>query len=170
MLLDYFANLGQKMKPHQNPAEFILEVTGAGIPQAQSNGEKNGEAEYRSKGKEQEEEEEVEVEVDLESGDPKAEGDENMYVRAYKSSEFYQQTVNALEIGIYPKKEDGESQKEIGKVRRSWTKMKARLKEKYASRYYVQFEEIIKRSFIAYWRMPEEFLQVDLTYIEYMSI
>jgi hypothetical protein len=32
VLLDYFAKLGSHLKPNQNPAEFILEVTGAGIP------------------------------------------------------------------------------------------------------------------------------------------
>lgn len=32
VLLDYFAKLGKHIKPKQNPAEFILEVTGAGIP------------------------------------------------------------------------------------------------------------------------------------------
>jgi hypothetical protein len=34
VLLDYFAKLGSHLKPNQNPAEFILEVTGAGIPKA----------------------------------------------------------------------------------------------------------------------------------------
>ncbi len=39
-LLDYFANnLGSHIKPHQNPADFILDAVGAGISKPSIPGE-----------------------------------------------------------------------------------------------------------------------------------
>jgi hypothetical protein len=40
-----------------------------------------------------------------------------------------------------------------------WEKIKQRLLHRYASNYVVQFTQVIKRSFLAYGRSPEEFLQ-----------
>lgn len=40
-----------------------------------------------------------------------------------------------------------------------WQKIKERLLDRYASTYWEQFAQTMKRSFLAYWRTPQEFLQ-----------
>ena len=135
-LLAYMQSLGHTMKPMQNPAEFILEVTGAGIPKpAQPIAEekpKDSDAPM------------VDVELGSKGGD--------FFVEAYKRSAFFQETAAALEEGIYPVQPD-----EAEKSR--WKKLKSRLTDRYASTYTVQFVETMKRSFLAYWRAPEDFIQ-----------
>ncbi len=150
-MLDYFANLGCHIKPFVNPAEFILEATGAGIPKLQIPEDKlDDESTDENKGKEKEEEEESDKKGDT------------FFVDAYADSSFYQQTIELFEKGLYPKSNTPVSEDEEqhrGKLRRTWKKIKKRLQDRYASTFWVQFSEAIKRQFLAYWRIPEEFLQ-----------
>ncbi len=76
------------MDPHNNPAEFILEVTGAGIPKTVVS--PDSQPEENQKGKEKEDDEEL------------GKRDENFYAESYKASSFYSETEAALSTGIYP--------------------------------------------------------------------
>jgi ABC-type multidrug transport system ATPase subunit len=136
VLLDYFSAMGHAMKPHQNPAEFILEVTGAGIPKTDDAKPDPAAAEHAEK--------------DVEMGHK----DENFYVEAYKHSQFYADTEQKLAAGIFPAVEKVDDEEKS-----RWRKIKERLTDRYASTYLQQFTQTMKRSFLAYWRSPEEFLQ-----------
>ena len=77
------------MKPHQNPAEFILEVTGAGIPKSEDPRQNRPQAAA--------EKQEGEEMKDVELGTK----DENYYVETYKHSQFFADTQKQLEAGIF---------------------------------------------------------------------
>jgi hypothetical protein len=77
------------MKPHNNPAEFILEATGAGIPKSLDTPQESVDN--------QDQQQEP---PDHEQGHK----DDNYYVDAYKNSDFFAETEKALTEGIYPAK------------------------------------------------------------------
>jgi hypothetical protein len=152
------------MKPHQNPAEFILEVTGAGIPK----GEQNAETQSHEEGSPQQADGDNQ---DVELGKM----DENYYVEVYKHSQFFADTTKELEAGIFPLVRpcrlltqpqfpllidfDPNAQQLDEEEKTRWAKIKARLVDRYASTYWEQFARTMKRAFLAYWRKPDEFLQ-----------
>jgi ATP-binding cassette subfamily G (WHITE) protein 2 (SNQ2) len=138
VLLDYFSTMGHAMKPHQNPAEFILEVTGAGIPKTDDAKPADPAAAEHAEQK------------DVEMGHK----DENFYAEAYKHSDFCADTEKQLQAGIFPAAEKVDEEEKS-----RWRKIKERLTNRYASTYLQQFAQTMKRSFLAYWRSPEEFLQ-----------
>jgi hypothetical protein len=89
------------MKPHQNPAEFILEVTGAGIPKGEQNGEAQGHEEQEGSASQQADGADIQKGgemKDVEMGNK----DENFYVDTYKRSQFFADTTKQLEAGIFP--------------------------------------------------------------------
>jgi ABC-type multidrug transport system ATPase subunit len=139
VLLDYFAKLGSHLKPNQNPAEFILEVTGAGIPKTAK--------QIKEKPKDGDD-------GDQETQKPAAGGDSDEYVAAYQNSEFCKNALQQLEEGIYPIQRERETK---GRLRRRWKKIKERMKGRYANPMHVQFTETIKRAYLAVWRTPNEF-------------
>ncbi len=154
--MDYFAGFGYHPKPFQNPAEFILEVVGAGIPQAQPAAPETIEGEEEDRGKARPTEEEEELV-------PSQARDEFFFVEAYKQSRFYNETVGQLERGLYKPGEWIEEEREgaatRSKLHRAWEKIKKRLKDRYASTFWVQLTVLLERQFLGYWRVPENFLQ-----------
>jgi hypothetical protein len=162
--------MGEHMKPHQNPAEFILEVTGAGIPKSDNKQQQQHEQQS------EEGDGKVAEEGDVEMGE-KTEKGENFYVDAYKESQHYGDTEQQLEAGIFPAAVRSLSlsfrsscvelvltshcaQESVDDEEKSrWRKIKKRLTNRYASTYLQQFTQTMRRSFLAYWRSPEEFLQ-----------
>jgi ABC-type multidrug transport system ATPase subunit len=135
VLLDYFAKLGSHLKPNQNPAEFILEVTGAGIPKAAKQIQRSDDS------------------AEEEPAKPPA-GDNDAYVAAYQNSEFCKKALQQLDEGIYPIQRERETK---GRLGRRWKKIKERMQGRYANPMHVQFTETVKRAFIAVWRTPNEF-------------
>jgi hypothetical protein len=51
-----------------------------------------------------------------------------------------------------------ETNERSGKMRRKWKQMKAKMQGRYATPFYVQLWELIKRSFLQYWRTPPDFM------------
>jgi hypothetical protein len=51
-----------------------------------------------------------------------------------------------------------ETNEHSGKMRRKWKQMKAKMQGRYATPFYVQLWELIKRSFLQYWRTPPDFM------------
>jgi hypothetical protein len=115
VLLDYFAKLGSHLKPNQNPAEFILEVTGAGIPKA---------AKQIKEQPKDDDDGDNNDDHDHETQKPAAVGgDSDEYVAAYQNSEFCKNALQQLEEGIYPIQRERETK---GRLRRRWKKVHIR--------------------------------------------
>ena len=51
-----------------------------------------------------------------------------------------------------------ETHERSGQMRRKWKQMKAKMQGRYATPFYVQLWELIKRSFLQYWRTPPDFM------------
>ena len=139
-LLNYLASHGHVMDPEANPAEFILEVTGAGITKkAAKDSDDDG----------SEEEDEVQL----------AKTDENYFVQAYRQSAFYESADQELTRGIYAAAVMDKSGTDDGAREKRWHhKIKRRLSDRYASLPTTQLWEMFVRGSKGYWRQPEEFI------------
>jgi hypothetical protein len=137
-LLNYLASHGHVMDPEANPAEFILEVTGAGITKKPAK----------------------DADADAKSDDAQLnKTDENYFVQVFKQSNFYATTEQELTRGIYAAAKAAKSGTEDGAREQRWHhKFKRRLTDRYASRPTTQLWELFVRGSKGYWRQPEEFV------------
>ncbi len=152
-MLEYFSsNLGRTIQPLENPAEFILDVTGAGI------------SKQKAKGNQQVQEDDKDSsssEIDSKEEQTQTSADDDIFVKTFKNSEFFKETERELEKGIYPINQ--EQAKKHGRLKRRWAKMKSRLRDRYATTFGVQFKEVLARSFLSYWRKPEYDLHFSIS-------
>ncbi|ELR10948.1 ABC2 type transporter superfamily protein [Acanthamoeba castellanii str. Neff] len=139
-LLNYLASHGHVMDPEANPAEFILEVTGAGITKKAAKDSDDDDSEEEEEGK-------------------LAKTDENYFVQAYRQSAFYASADQELTRGIYAAAVMDKSGTDDGAREKRWHhKIKRRLSDRYASLPTTQLWEMFVRGTKSYWRQPEEFV------------
>ncbi len=151
-MLSYFSReLGKDADPKQNPADFILEAVGAGIPKIQStdqvsedkeeiDGEGEGEGEGESKELEQ-----------------AALGENDPVVVTYKNSKLFANTQKILEQEkLDIAREAQQTKKKSGAVYLGKKLMK-RLVGRYSTTFWTQLRYVLTRNLMAYWRDPEQF-------------
>ncbi len=148
-LLNYFSReLGKEADPKQNPADFILEAVGAGIPKIQ---------------KEEEEEEDGEDEIeDEEYGQNKekisqSEEENDHVVVAYKNSKLYANTKKILEQEKLAIAEEAQQRKKKTGLTHLAKKRVKKMFGRYSTSFWTQLRHVLTRNLMAYWRDPVQF-------------
>eukprot|EP01087_Luapelamoeba_hula_P008964 TRINITY_DN2282_c0_g1_i1.p1 TRINITY_DN2282_c0_g1~~TRINITY_DN2282_c0_g1_i1.p1 ORF type:complete len:1497 (-),score=261.71 TRINITY_DN2282_c0_g1_i1:27-4118(-) len=132
VLLGYFEELGFKCPPHKNPADFILEASGAGI----AAGRTDKPIDFASR---------------FSNSNQFGKLKDTLRERRELSERMHKSTKSRPESGA-----PGDSQLEgVAPEKKKGLLARYRESRRYAAPYYMQFYYLMKRGLLSYWRDPE---------------